>query len=485
MLYLALFLGKNMDKTPLHTSTKDEVDAYVEEVWPRVVRDIGRLVAINSVENLEQAEDDAPFGPGPAAVLELGASMASSLGLHARNDNGRMVVADLEGKSHKQIAILSHLDVVPAGEGWETDPFKLERRDGYLLGRGVVDDKGPAVLSLYAAHYFAERTKAGSESLPYTLRILLGANEETGFKDVEYYNKKYNPPEFLFTPDGWWPLGVGEKGLGIATVTSPVLDGNVVDMHAGSAHNMIPFTATAIVRADWHQLPEVRGIDIIEEGDGLVRLFARGKGGHAATPENTKNPIGMLVTYLFDQQLLTEEEKPFFEFERQLFAHYDGAELGIAATDDLFDPLTCVGGVIRKKDGKFVQTLDIRFPKSITGDELKKRLTAVAEAHGLSLQADKPSEAYWINPNRPEIQALVDTYNEYTGQNRKPFTMGGGTYARCFPHAASFGLEDDFLQMPSWVGAIHAANEGISEQHLKDALAIYILAIERLMQLDW
>lgn len=469
-----------------YTSTKEEVKAYVDEIWPHVVKDIGRLVSIDSAENLEQAEEGAPFGPGPAAALEVGEAMANRLGLHARNDNGYIVVADLPGRSSKQIAVLAHLDVVPGGEGWTGDPFRLERKEGYLLGRGVLDDKGPAVLSLYAAHYFAEREKAGDGTLPYTLRILLGANEETGFGDIAYYNKKYDPPEFLFTPDGWWPLCVGEKGIATATMTSPKIEnGNVVDFFAGRAHNVIPFTATCIVKCDLRNLPEVRGIDIIDDGDGLVRLFARGIGGHAATPEHTKNPIGMLVNYLIEQDLLSDSEKPFFTFEKALMDAYDGSGLGIDRTDNLFDPLTCIGGAIHKKDGRFVQLLDIRFPKSITGAELTDLLHAVAQKYDLAVEVNIEDEAYWIEEDAPEIQALLDVYNDYTHQNRKPFTMGGGTYARHFPHAVSYGLEDEHLELPKWVGAIHTANEGVSEQHLKDSLVIYILAIERLMQLDW
>ena len=41
-----------------------------------------------------------------------------------------------------------------AGPGWNTDPFSMGRREGWLLGRGVIDDKGPAVLSLYAGAFF-------------------------------------------------------------------------------------------------------------------------------------------------------------------------------------------------------------------------------------------------------------------------------------------------------------------------------------------
>lgn len=41
------------------------------------------------------------------------------------------------------IALCSHLDVVPPGAGWITDPFALQEREGMLIGRGVCDAKGP------------------------------------------------------------------------------------------------------------------------------------------------------------------------------------------------------------------------------------------------------------------------------------------------------------------------------------------------------
>ncbi len=57
----------------------------------------------------------------------------------------------------------------------------------------------------------------------------------------------------------------------------------------------------------------------------------------------------------------------------------------------------------------------------------------------------------------------------------RPFTMGGSTYSREFPNAVSFGpAEEGAYPVPSWVGGMHAANEGIAEEELKRALRIYI-----------
>ena len=74
--------------------------------------------------------------------------------------------------------------------------------------------------------------------------------------------------------------------------------------------------------------------------------------------------------------------------------------------------------------------------------------------------------------------------NQATGEDAEPFTMGGGTYAREFSCAASFGPEKPWEQAPEWVGGMHGPDEGVGEQLLKEAFRIYALTIGKLMQLD-
>ena len=166
---------------------KADIEEFVDRVWPEVLDDIEALVGHDSVEDLEHAAEGAPWGPGPRAALDEALCIANVCGLEAHDCEGYLGYADLVGESEKQIATIAHVDVVPAGPGWHTDPFEMVRRDGWLLGRGVIDDKGPAVLSLYAGRFFAERVAATGKRLPYTLRVILGVNEETNMGDVEYY----------------------------------------------------------------------------------------------------------------------------------------------------------------------------------------------------------------------------------------------------------------------------------------------------------
>lgn len=43
--------------------------------------------------------------------------------------------------SQKSLGFLGHIDVVPAGDNWNSNPFNAEVKDGYLIGRGVADMK--------------------------------------------------------------------------------------------------------------------------------------------------------------------------------------------------------------------------------------------------------------------------------------------------------------------------------------------------------
>ena len=179
------------------------------------------------------------------------------------------------------------------------------------------------------------------------------------------------------------------------------------------------------------------------------------------------------------------DEKDFLQFERLVFGSTDGSTLGIACQDEYFDPLTCIGGTSATKDGHFEQTLDSRYPTNITGEEITRRVGALAAEHGCTIHVDIDMVPFLTDPDTPAMQTLVRTYNEYTSRDAKGFCIGGGTYARHFKAGGSFGPNDPAFPMPDWVGAEHSADEGFSEEQFKRALQIYIVSIARLMRLEF
>ncbi|OUO33031.1 Sapep family Mn(2+)-dependent dipeptidase [Olsenella sp. An290] len=465
---------------------KREVDAFVDEVWEDVVADIDRLVRHESVEDLDAAEPGRPWGPASNGALVEAERMAERLGLQVTDVDGYLGFGDVPGASgpDRHLATIAHTDIVPVGLGWSFPPLEVTRKDGYLIGRGVQDDKGPFVLSLYAAHFFARRAAAGHE-LPYTLRCIIGNNEETGMGDVPYYLERYPEPLFCFSPDADFPLICGEKGLYRGEFTSDAVAGEkIVELDGGTVPNAVAGQATALVRADAAALPAAERVAVEDAGTGLARVTATGVGGHASLPEGTVNAIGVLARYLLAQGLAGKGERPFLELVVTLTEDAYGEASGIASADDKFGRLTCVAGTVRTEGGRFVQSVDARFPTSTTGEAITARLSELAASHGCSYACRSNEEPFYISPDSPEIEALLSTYAEYTGAEARAFTIGGGTYARHFARACAFGPNDPTEERPAWAGMEHGPDEAISEASLRQALKIYIVSIARLMELE-
>ena len=226
-----------------------KIDAFIAANKEQILQDIADLVAINSVEGTP--EEGAPYGKGPKAALEKTLEMAAAMGLKTRNCEDHIGYAELEGaEPEKYLATICHVDVVPEGNGWTADPFTMQIRDGYMIGRGVADDKGPMVATLYALKFLKEE----GVSLRYPIRALVGDNEETHMHDVDYYLEHYQAPVFCFTPDAEFPVCNGEKGHFDGKLVSPVCNGEIKDFVGGVATNAVPDRASALVETDITQL---------------------------------------------------------------------------------------------------------------------------------------------------------------------------------------------------------------------------------------
>ena len=305
-----------------------KIDAYIAQNKEQLLKDIAALVAVNSVEGTP--EEGAPFGAGPRAALDKTLELAAGMGFATRNCENYIGYAELAGKDpEKYLATICHVDVVPVGNGWTADPFTMRIQDGWLLGRGVADDKGPMVATLYALKFLKEQ---GYE-LRYPIRALAGTNEETHMQDVDYYLKNYPAPAFCFTPDAEFPVCNGEKGQFGAKIVSPVCNGVIVEIEGGVANNAVPDRASALVRTDISKLKNAPNITLEPEGDG-VRIRGWGKSGHAAMPQGTVNAIGLVVNYLLDNGLCNETERTYLEAVRKLHASTAGEGLGINCADE-------------------------------------------------------------------------------------------------------------------------------------------------------
>ena len=474
----------------LYEISEDDITAFIQSSWQEFLEDATRLVAIESVLSEDDAALGAPFGPGPRAALDEILTIANRMGFQTHDVDGYAGYADLCGTSGQQLGIIGHVDVVPAGEGWTVPPFELTQKENVLFGRGTTDDKIPLLCALYAAKFWMDR----GVSLNHTVRFIFGCNEETGMEDVSYYLARYKAPDFLFTPDADFSLCYGEKGLFGVTLTYDMEDSRnnrVVSFEGGVAANAVPALARAVVSLTPEQVhpfyqhfaqAERISLEPCEEG---TLITASGVSGHASRPEGTVNAIGVLAQFLSEVELCSEAERSWFSFVARLAHTSDGSAVGIACQDQDFGALTSVVGTMRKEGSRYTVTDDIRFPTAISGDALREAFEQVAKHLGACCTITRNQEPFMVNPETASVQALMAAYQHATGLEVYPFTMGGATYAREFPHAVSFGpLDLAVTPFPDWVGEMHGADEGITTQAIHHAIRIYIRALGNLAQVE-
>lgn len=500
---------------------QEEIDAYLEARWEQVVADIDALVRIPSTEDMAAAQPGAPFGLGPHAALDEVLAIAAREGLDAHDCEGYIGYADLPGTTPVQVGIIGHVDVVPEGPGWTFDPFRVQRKDGYLVGRGVADDKGPLVVALHAVAFWREKLARESRRFPYTIRLLFGANEETEMRDVDYYRARFADPAFLFTPDAEFPVGYGEAGICHGVLRSaPIVDGKLMQLEAGVAPNAVPGTARAVVRCDPAALPAEENItvtradaasmadaaaadsaidaasmaDAAAAGDAIdaaapaatsmAIIEAKGRSAHASTPELGDNALARLVDYLLAADVCTYHEQQFLKLQRAILRTTDGSGVGAEARDEHFGALTLAGTMARVDGDVIEQTIDCRYPTTTTSAQVAGKIATLANLIDATFEIQHDKAPFLMKPDSPAVQALLAAYNQATGERAVPFTMKGGTYARAFTTGVSFGPDKPWEAKPAWVGGMHGADEGISEALLKQAFSIYVRTIANLMELD-
>ena len=130
----------------------ERIEKLLSQYREEMMETVQKWVRIPSVKS--DALPGAPFGVEAKRALDTAMEDCARMGMKTESFDGYAGHADLgEGNTRDALAILAHLDVVPAGDGWSRDPFGAQRIDGKIYGRGTGDDKGPAVAALYAMLY--------------------------------------------------------------------------------------------------------------------------------------------------------------------------------------------------------------------------------------------------------------------------------------------------------------------------------------------
>ena len=426
---------------------RKKIDAFFEAHTDTMLDDLAKLIAINSVKG--PAEDGAPCGAASREVLNVAASMLEKQGFAVDNFEDIMITADL-GKTPALLGILAHLDIVDAGEGWSTDPFTMTVKDGKILGRGVIDNKGPAIASMYAMYCAREicpELKSG-------VRIILGSAEETGFEDVTQYLSKNAPPPNVFSPDAEFPVVNTEKGR-----FAPFFEASwekdsalprVLSIVGGTTMNIVPNRAQAVIEgfsisdaeAFCREYSEKTGADItvVQCGESL-NLTALGTATHASTPQLGNNAQTALIEMLANMPFAQSKSFGYVKALNRLFAHndYNGHALGIQMSDEASGKLTVNFGVLNFTECGFTANFDSRTPICADSVDITGITTSAMEKDGIAITESSISKAHHTPGDTPFVQTLLSIYEEYTGNEPKCLTTGGQTYVHDIQGGVVFG----------------------------------------------
>lgn len=406
-----------------------------------IIKDLAELVAIPSVRGT--AAPGKPFGEEPARALNTILSMADRLGLQTRNVGNYAGHAEY-GAGGETAAVVTHVDVVPAGEGWETDPFTMVQKGNFLFGRGTADDKGEAVVTLYCLKVLQEEKVVGKRRI----RAIFGAGEETGSDDLEKYLAAEEMPVMAFTPDSEYGICNREKGILRMNVAAKRNDSTAVrSFAAGTVVNAVPAKAEAALACSEAETAALReaakaapGEFHFEEIPGGVRVTSVGKASHAMQPQQGFNAATHLVS-LLARVFSAEKLGDFLTFvNEKVGTELDGDSLGVKQSDKESGVLTLNAGLLHMDADSASLGIDIRYPVLSDGEKIISAVSAAAAAKGLEAVTLGHTKPLYLPEDSAFISLLKGAYRTVTGEEATVYATGGGTYARAFGgRAVAFG----------------------------------------------
>lgn len=440
-----------------------------------IIRDISDLVKLPTVYDPETVTEGKPYGRAVALGYEWIRDKALSDGFEVMEYDGHALAIRIkETDNPHRIDVVSHVDVVAAGEGWEREPFCGSVAEDYIYGRGTVDMKGTLILTYYALKYIKENKLPCKREL----RLVIGCDEERTMQDMRYYIRRAGVPDFAFTPDGKFPYSLGEKGALMWTLEGE-LPTCIEEFDGGVGCNVVSPIATAKLKgtsdAERYR-EEIRKNQYnakVSCDKEYTRIILEGKAAHASVPEAGFNANVALLGLI-----ASVSEDPLAELLYHCFRDYYGKGAGLEYDIAPMGKLTINLGVLKIFQGKLTAQVDCRYPKGVTSDLLTGKLKeALAPIRVVLNYDDEPTLA---DASSPYLKILLSVYREVSkDQEAQPFISGGVTYSKVIPNCVAFGPEREGEPPMA-----HQANERLELERIPELFEIYKEAMIRLADME-
>ena len=312
------------------------------------------------------------------------------------------VIAKFKGKSSSgTIWIMSHMDVVPAGDlsKWNGDPWTTKVEDGKIFGRGTEDNQQAIVSSLLTVKAFLDDDIEPEKDIG----LIFVADEETGSHyGIQYLLKNhkglFRKEDFFLIPDA------GNE------------DGTLVE--------------------------------VAEKSIVWFRFEVKGKQTHGSTPELGVN------AHKAGANLIVELE--------DLYKTFNVSDKVFDPPISTFEPTKKEANVpnVNTIPGEDIFYYDCRLLPNYDVDDLWKNVKEICkkveEKHGVSIAVISPQElrAAPATPvDAPVVKAIQRAVSEIRGVETEPKGIGGGTVAAFFREAGFnsvvWATQDETLHEPN------------------------------------
>ncbi len=470
----------------MNQDLKSRVDTWLQQHRSEIVRDIVALSRIPSVKG--EPAPGAPFGKTCREALEAAVALCSRMGFEAQINHDGSYALMHHGEGKKSIGIFGHLDVVPEGNDWRlTEPFEPLEREGHLIGRGVSDNKGGVVAGLYA---IAALRELGAP-IKSRLTLFMGTDEESGMEDVQLFAREQQMPDFSLVPDTEFPVCHGEKGIFKVYAVCGDKSEALLSFEGGVAINVVCDEARATLKEEPALAAELATLCAASKwmeyrlDGGIITVIARGIASHASMPDGSRNATHELAKTLAACTKLPETDRKAMQKLVAVLGDSYGEAIGIAASDEKSGRLTCVNGIAQMRAGCVAVSFDVRYCVTLDGAQVLEGFEQCFAPDGWHLEGVTYSNGYHIPADDERIKALLKVYHEVSGDlEAKPYTMGGGTYARRLQNAVAFGPEPRISKLPDFMpphhGGAHQPDEVLEIDSYLKGIEIFILAVVEL-----
>lgn len=457
----------------------------VLEYENQMIDDLKGLLSIESVRDDSKASKDAPVGPGPRQALDYMYELAERDGF-STHDVDHIAGRIEAGQGEDVLGILCHVDVVPAGDGWDSDPFDPVVTDDAIIARGTLDDKGPTIAAYYAVKILNDMNVDWKKRI----HMIIGTDEESDWKCTDRYFQTEEMPTLGFAPDAEFPAIHGEKGITTFDLIQDQINEDVdepdyelLNFESGQRYNMVPDLAEARVLVKENMTDVIQNFEyFVEQNElqgestvdsGILILTVEGKAVHGMDPSLGVN-AGLYLLKFLSSLNLDKSAKDFVEFNnRYLFDSHFGEKMGMKFHTDVMGDVTTNIGIIKydnKEAGRY--GVNLRYPQGFEFEEAVERFTNEIKDIGFSLELGKVQKPHYVDKDDPFVEKLVKAYRNQTGDMTEPYTIGGGTYARNLDKGVAFGAMFEDTE-----DLMHQKNEYMTKKQLINATSIYLEAI--------